>query len=189
MPGGFNPHFDLLEINADVSSYNEKVVHALWDFWNAGHRYYLSGGTDVHDVWNQESGRVRTFAHLDGEPTAQSFAAAVKGGRAYVTYGPLIMPSVMFGSVLKLKPDEHFVLAFKLQSVSGLKQATLIGAGSVVATQTFAGAPRESALEFPVTAGQASWYSLEVEDQSGRKAYTNPIWIDCVTYPPISKPR
>ena len=29
-----------------------------------------------------------------------------------------------------------------------------------------------------MTAGQASWYSLEVEDQSGRKAYTNPIWID-----------
>ena len=65
----------------------------------------------------------------------------------------------------------------------------MIGAGSVVATQTFAGAPRESTLEFPVTAGQASWYSLEVEDQAGRKAYTNPIWIDCVTYPPISKPR
>ena len=79
-PADSIPHFDLLEINADVSSYNEKVCRRSGSFWNAGHRYYLSGGTDVHDVWNQESGRVRTFAHLDGEPTAQSFAEAVKAG-------------------------------------------------------------------------------------------------------------
>ncbi len=38
----------------------------LAGLWNEGHRYYLSGGTDVHDVWNHESGRIRTFAHVAG---------------------------------------------------------------------------------------------------------------------------
>ena len=36
---------------ADVP-YDAPVMAALWQAWNAGHRYYLSGGTDVHDVWN-----------------------------------------------------------------------------------------------------------------------------------------
>ena len=55
-------------------------------------RYFglKSGGTDVHDVWNHESGRIRTFGHVDGPLTPASYAEAVKSGHAYVTYGPLI---------------------------------------------------------------------------------------------------
>jgi hypothetical protein len=56
VPGGFNPAFDLAEINSDVP-YDPIVLEAVWRLWNAGHRYYLSGGTDVH-VWNRESGRI-----------------------------------------------------------------------------------------------------------------------------------
>ena len=58
-----------------------KVLNKMWAFWNAGHRFYLSGGTDTHDVWNEESGRVRTFAHVEGPLTARTFAAALKDGR------------------------------------------------------------------------------------------------------------
>ena len=69
VPGGFNPAFDLAEINSDVP-YDTAVLGAIWLLWNEGHRYYLSGGTDVHDVWNHESGRIRTFGHVDGSAHA-----------------------------------------------------------------------------------------------------------------------
>ncbi len=151
VPGGFNPAFDLAEINSDVP-YDTAVLGAIWLLWNEGHRYYLAGGTDVHDVWNHESGRIRTFGHVDGPLTPVSYAEAVKNGHAYVSYGPLIEPAVMFGSELKVKPGVPFPLAFSLRSATGLKQVKLIGAGTVAFTQVFTGEPREARVEFKPTA-------------------------------------
>jgi hypothetical protein len=36
----------------------------------------------------------------------------------------------------------------------------------------------------PLTAQRHTWYALVVEDAKGRKAYSDPIWVDPVTYPP-----
>jgi hypothetical protein len=171
-----------VEINSDVP-YDSIVLEATWRLWNEGHRYYLSGGTDVHDVWNHESGRIRTFAHVDGPLTPVSYAEAVKNGHAYVSYGPLIEPAVMFGSELKVKPGVPFPLAFGLRSATGLKQVRLIGAGTVKFTQAFTDEPREARVEFQPTATGDTWFSLEVEDVVGLKAYSNPIWIDAIELP------
>jgi Carboxypeptidase regulatory-like domain len=188
VPGGFNPAFDLAEINGDVP-YDEAVLQAIWQFWNAGHRYYLSGGSDVHDVWNHVSGSVRTYAHVAGPLTPASYAQAVKDGHAYVTHGPLIQPAVPFGSDLKVIPGQPFSLAFTLQSATGLRQARLIGAGVEVATRAFADGPHEVRVEFPLAAQSRTWYSIEVEDTAGNKAYSNPVWIDPVTLPAWSMAR
>jgi hypothetical protein len=182
-PGGFNPTFDLIEINAGAPDDDMKVLQTLWNFWNAGHRYYLSAGTDTHDVWRDESGAVRAFAHIDGAVTATAFADALKEGHGYVTFGPLIFPSAMFGEELKVKPGEPFALGFDLQSVVGLKQAELIGGGVVLKTETFANAPHEVHVDFPLTTRSATWYALIVADSQGRKAYTDPIWVDAVERP------
>jgi hypothetical protein len=181
-PGGFYPGFDLLEINSDKIGDDAKVTRALWRYWNAGHRYYLSAGTDVHDVWNFESGIVRLYAHIDGTPSAAAFAHATKSGAAYASYGPLIFPGVMFGSDLRLRPGTSFTLPFRLASVTGLQQARLISAGEVVATRDFTDAPREAQVEFALTATQRTWYSIEVDDTAGRKAYSNPVWVDAVDF-------
>jgi hypothetical protein len=190
-PGGFNPSFDLIEINASAPDDDRKVLQTLWNFWNAGHRYYLSAGTDTHDVWRDESGAVRTFAHIDGTVTAAAFAQALKEGHAYVTSGPLIFPSVMFGDELKVKPGEPFALGFDLKSVAGLKRAELIGGGAVLKTETFADAPHEFHVDFPLTTRSATWYALIVSDSQGHKAYTDPIWVDAVERPAalIANPR
>jgi len=34
-PGGFNPGFDLIEINSSVPNDDRKVLAKLWEFWNA----------------------------------------------------------------------------------------------------------------------------------------------------------
>jgi len=182
-PGGFNPTFDLIEINAAAPEDDMKVLQTLWTFWNARHPYYLSAGTDTHDVWRSESGAVRTFAHIDGAVTAVAFARALKEGHAYVSFGPLIFPSVMFGDGLKVKPGEPFTLGFDLKSVAGLKQAELIGGGVVQKTESFAGAPREVHVDFPLATRRDTWYALIVEDSQGRKAYTDPVWVDAVDTP------
>jgi hypothetical protein len=179
-PGGFDPAFELLEINAAAPADDEKVLHTLWDFWNAGHRYYLTAGTDTHDVWRDESGSVRAFVHIDGAVTAKAFAQALKEGRGYVTSGPLIYPSVVFGTELKVKPGESFTLGFDLQSVAGVKQIELIGAGAVQRTESFPAASQQVHVEFPLSTPRHTWYAVIVEDNQGHKAYTDPIWVDVV---------
>jgi hypothetical protein len=182
-PGGFNPAFDLIEINVAAPADDEKVLHTLWDFWNAGHRYYLTAGTDTHDVWRDESGAVRAFVHIDGAVTAKAFAQALKEGHGYVTFGPLIYPSVMFGDELRVKPGESFTLGFDLQSVAGVKQIELIGAGAVLRTESFHAASQQVHVDFPLSTASHTWYSVIVEDNQGHKAYTDPIWVDAVEPP------
>jgi hypothetical protein len=179
-PGGFNPAFDLLEINAAAPADDETVLHTLWNFWNAGHRYYLTAGTDTHDVWRDESGAVRAFVHIDGAVTANAFAQALKEGHGYVTFGPLIYPSVMFGDELKVRPGESFTLGFDVQSVAGVKQIELIGAGVVLRTESFHAASQQVHVDFPLTTQSRTWYSLIVDDNLGHRAYTDPIWVDAV---------
>ena len=183
-PGGFSAGFDLLEINAKNPEHDQKVLGQLWRFWNAGHRYYLTAGSDTHDVWNDVSGAARMFAHLDGAPTAAGFAHALKDGHAYASLGPLIFPSVMFGDTLKLTPGAPFTLGFDLKSVTGLRKVELIGDGTVVKTESFAApAATEVHVDFSLLAGAAHWYALRVEDSQGAKAYTNPIWVDTLKSP------
>jgi hypothetical protein len=176
-PGGFNPAFDLIEINAAAPTDDGKVLQALWNFWNEGRHYYLAAGTDTHDVWHDESGAVRTFAHFVGPVTAAKFAQALKDGHGYVTSGPLVFPSVMLGDTLTVKPGSHFTLGFDLESVDGLKQAQLIGGGAVIQSNMLRDAPQQAHVGFGLSTSRSTWYSLIVEDIRGHKAYTDPIWV------------
>jgi len=182
-PRGFDPAFDLIEINAAAPADDEKVLQALWNFWNSGHRYYLAAGTDTHDVWRNESGAVRAFVHIDGAVTAETFARALKEGHGYVSFGPLVFPSVMFGDELKVRPGQSFVLGFDLESVAGVKQAELIESGVVLKTESFPRASPHVHVDFPLATRRRAWYALIVEDNQGRKAYTDPIWVDPVDSP------
>ena len=178
VPGGFNPAFDLIEMNAEVGD-DERVLTRLWAYWNEGKHYYLTAGTDTHDVWNFVSGRIRAYAHVDGELTGATFAAALKAGHGYVTHGPLITPSVMFGTTLDA--TEQSTLAFDLQSVTGLSRARLIGDGKVVSSRSFRHDTRRAHVVFVLGSTPASWYELLVEDAAGAKAYTDPIWVAAPT--------
>ena len=176
-PGGFDGGFDLVEINSTVPQDDPKVLARLWQFWNEGKHYYLSAGSDTHDVWNEQSALVRAFAHVEGALTAESFVAALKDGHAYVTYGPIIYPATMFGTELRLRQGESFTLGFDIGSVAGIKQVQLIGQGVARESRELRAAPLQTHVDFRLIAQQAGWYALIVEDQAGRKAYTDPIWV------------
>lgn len=176
-PGGYDTDFNVVEINAATPGDDVKVLKRLWDDWNQGKQHYLAAGNDVHDVWKEHTGRVRTFAHIEGKPSAVAFALALNAGRAYVSYGPLIYPDTLFGAHLRATPGRALPLGFALQSLAGIRQVQLIGDGAVLETRTFADLPRATRVDFS-TDGGAGWYALVVEDRDGRQAYTNPVWVD-----------
>ena len=78
-PGGFDGGFDLVEINSTVPGDDAKVLARLWDYWNEGRHYYLTGGSDTHDVWNEQSGRIRTFVHSGGPGDRRSVRRRAQG--------------------------------------------------------------------------------------------------------------
>ncbi|HET9068060.1 MAG TPA: CehA/McbA family metallohydrolase [Amaricoccus sp.] len=180
VPGGFAPDFDLLELNGPDD--DAAVFARANQLWNQGQRIYLSGGSDTHDVWNEDTGSARAYVHVPGGVSTEGFVANLKAGHAYVTRGPLIVPEVVFGSQLRIAPGQERALSFDLTAVNGLAKAPLVGPGGEIATQSFEGAPTTATAEFTATADGgadgANWVALTVEDQEGKIAFSDPIWID-----------
>jgi hypothetical protein len=77
--------------------------------------------------------------------------------------------------------DAIIALGFDLESVAGLRKVTLIGNSAVVDSKSFPAPARQAHVDFAPVANSSSWYALVVEDQEGRKAYTDPVWVDVVT--------
>ena len=178
VPGGFDPGIDLLEINASEPG-EEKVAAQLWRYWNEGRRIFFTAGTDTHDVWEAESGRVRVFAHVEGALDSAAFARALKDGHAYVSYGPLLRPSIAFGDTLRLAPGATGTWSVEFQSVAGLRRAQLIGGGKVIETHELSGAPHAWRGDFLIDTRNAEpWYAVVAEDVGGRKAWSDPLRVE-----------
>ncbi len=190
-PGGFNPSIDLFEINAAVD--NQPTMDKAHQLWSQGLPYYYTAGSDTHDVWNQTSGLNRMFVYTGSKPSAQAYAQAMKNGRSYVSYGPIIYPQdVMFGDTIKLAKDQPQSISFDLVAVNGLKSVSLIAAPSeqknqqqqqsgqsgsnhqVLNKQALSGDSASITFTLPKSSG---WVALMVEDKNGHKAYSNPIWL------------
>lgn len=178
VPGGFDPDVDLLEINASEPG-EDRVAEQLWQYWNEGHRIFLTAGTDTHDVWQDSSGRVRAIAHVEGRLSAEGFVRALKDGHAYVTYGPLMLPSIPFGDTLRLLPGVAGTWSVDFQSVAGLRRVLLIGDGDVVETHDLTGQPQVWRGDFHIDSKAAkSWYAVVAEDIHGRKAWSDPLRVE-----------
>ncbi|PKH04399.1 TonB-dependent receptor [Psychromonas sp. MB-3u-54] len=175
-PGGFNPSIDLIEINAVVDY--KKAINKARQLWSEGLPYYYTAGSDTHDVWNQTTGLNRMFVYTGSKPNAKAFAQAMKNGRAYVSFGPVIYPQdVMFGDTLKLAKNQPQSIDFDLLSVNGLKSVQLIGNEGVISEQTLSGEKASVVFDLPQKSG---WVSLVVEDKQEQKAFSNPIWLKTV---------
>ena len=177
-PGGFNPGFDLVEFNSSATNDDAKVFARLREFWDARQHHYASAGSDTHDVWNDKSGKIRVFVHMDGQVSADGFVQALKAGHAYVTYGPLVFPSVIFGTTLAVRAGEPFTLGFDLAASAGLRKVELFSSKAEPQSSAFADAPIKTHVDFTERTDQPTWYALVVEDAAGHQAFTDPIWVD-----------
>jgi hypothetical protein len=177
VPGGYDPGFDLVEIVDGGHEGNIRTLERVWQMWSDGKRAYLSGGSDAHDVWLQVSGSVRSYVHVDGELTVEKFVKSLKAGHAYASQGPLVYPEIMFGSDVVHSRSEELSLAYTVRAVSGLRSVRLIERGNEIQTRMFEKTDEPESIEFSVSPIANTWYSLVIEDELGRFAYTNPIWI------------
>jgi hypothetical protein len=185
VPGGYDLGFDLIEITTE---HEPKTLERAWQLWNTGKPAYFSAGSDVHDVWNtlpeHSSGAARSFVYIaegeGGNPSVDSFVAALKAGHSYASQGPLIYPEHVFGNEIQIPALQVLSLAYEVQSVVGLQTVQLIERGRVIDELHFENSKFDSTaknIEFKVSPEANTWYSLVVSDIAGNYAYTNPLWV------------
>lgn len=175
VPGGFSENFDVVEISSTYP--NEQTIPAVWAMWNAGQRKYFSAGSDAHDVWQEISGAVRTFAQIESPPSVTAFIEAVRLGHSYASSGPMIFPVSPFGSELNFDKGESVELTFDLVAIAGLARVSLIEQGETVDTLELGGVRALQDLSFSVQPKDTTWFSLVVEDAQGNQALSNPWWL------------
>lgn len=188
IPGAFDDGFDLIELQSTKvtkkgNSPDEMALQKAMELWTqavAGlsPKYYLSAGTDTHDVWSYVSGAIRVYVHLDGALSPEAIVEAEKRGHAYVTMGPLVYPKgKMFGETYSVGAGGKISFDFDLVAVNGLKRAELWSEGRLVASIDFDGKATSGRATFEALPQHDTWYSLIVEDSKGNRAVTNPVWV------------
>jgi hypothetical protein len=177
VPGGHDAGFDLVEIERSDLARNTKTLERVWRMWNEGRRIYLAGGSDVHDVWLEESGSARSYVHIDGGLSIEKYVAGLKAGHSYASQGPLVYPDILFGSEVQHSAGDKLALRYSVEAVSGLRSVKLIERGSEIEAITFDGIDKPVPVKFSVSPEANTWYSLEIEDMNGKFAYTNPVWV------------
>lgn len=175
--GGLDPDYDMLEINGALPDEDRKVLARAWASWSTARPYFLSAGSDTHDVWNGMSGNARLYAHVPGPLTAASFIDAERHGHAFVSHGPLVVPDHMFGETLSLPAGRTITLGFDVRSAIGLKRVSIVRDGSITRVIDYPDGPATAHVAVPAGGTTRGWYALTVEDAAGHTAYTNPIWI------------
>ncbi len=132
IPGEYDCRFDLIELQSTKvtsrgNSADERTLKRTMELWThaasgASRKYYLTGGTDVHDVWSHQSGAIRTYVHLGDDATTSNFIHQLKKGHAFVTMGPLVYPvNVMYGESYPVPQGTDFSLRLEVFAVNGLR--------------------------------------------------------------------
>jgi len=179
----WDPGFDVVEVwNGEYSREDQLAVEQMFAFWNEGERYTAVACSDDH-MWNVldvEYGRPRTYVFVEGRLTLDKWLEGLKGGHAFITYGPLIdlraNGEYIPGDSVALAAGEMVSLEARIYSVTPLARAEVIRNGETVAEFPLEGT--EAMVSFADSPEASSWYLLRVFAQDGDRALTNPIWVE-----------
>lgn len=190
----FDYSFDAVEIfNGEWDTGDARAIEQLFKFWNEGRRYVAVGASDDHD-WldfrpgQERYGRPRTYVRVEGELTAEKFIAALKAGRAFTTYGPLVNFTAQEGKIFPgdtvtlqrgqeiALQAEIFVIPRHAEEARVLQLAQIIKNGKVL--REFKLSEDRAVITLADRPPEKSWYVVRVVADDGDQAYTNPIWVE-----------
>ncbi len=127
-------------------------------------------------------GNARFYAHVDGPLTFDSWFAALKAGRTFVTTGPIVLLTVngrLPGDTVDVAPGARVRItaeALGHASQVPLRALEIVGHGRVLARSDGRDAARLTAeLELPVEHG--IWIAAKAEAGPGQVAHTTPVYV------------
>jgi len=155
---------------------------------NAGFRLAATGGTDnFSDVWRGAApGAARTYARMEGGPSAEGFIEAVRRRRTFATTGPLL-----FLDVEGREPGEEVALdagapdrvrvRLRLESITPVETLEIVANGEVVVSVTPED-PQSAVVEEEIALPEGGWIAARALGPSTRFvtddfafAHTSPV--------------
>ena len=157
---------------------------------NSGFRVPATGGTDnFSDVWRDPpAGSDRTFARVEGQLTVQSWLAAVRRGRTFMSTGPLLFLDVEGrepGDELSIAASAPAAVRVKAEAVSitPLDSLQIVVNGEIVRTVAARDRAR-IAFDGPVDVPAGGWIAARVLGPHSRYigddyafAHTSPVYV------------
>jgi hypothetical protein len=174
----FDTNFDAVEVfNGPFDDGDFRSVERMFEFWNDGIRHVATAVSDDHDwkIPGSEYGIPRTYVHLDGELTAETFLDRLITGHAFTTYGPMLMLTNADGITPgdSVVPGEVMVNVISVEDLDGSK-LELIQNGKVVESVEIEGT--EASLSFNIE-GEGWVAARLMKNPRHYLALTNPLWI------------
>ncbi|RLG87595.1 MAG: hypothetical protein DRO18_03030 [Thermoprotei archaeon] len=193
IPGGYCEDWDVAEINGRWDSSDNKTLTKMWSLWNLGLDYYLTAGSDVHDVWaSPYTGSPRVYAYIPGEPTPEAFAYAEKNGRTFITYGPLVFTDPLPGSIVAVEDGTIVNVSINIFAVDNVSRLVVVSKGKFLVDEKITEGALRYTYTFSAPANELlgndtiSWISVMVWDSDGDIAITNPIWVSKKVVKPVT---
>ena len=191
---------DALELFPYGQSFATERFRDWYRYLDCGYRLPAVGGTDKMGAY-MPVGANRTYAHLGGEPfTFESWAAAVRRGRTFMTTGPLLLLEVegrMPGDEITLGPGGAR-LAVRVEARASCRSTVsrCVVNGRVVASREEAAGTREMILEQAVPLSGPGWLAARCVSRFGPttawglgiQAHTSPVYLSVPGQELVSPP-
>ncbi|HEV7809810.1 MAG TPA: CehA/McbA family metallohydrolase, partial [Candidatus Limnocylindrales bacterium] len=182
---------EAVETQALSPGLDDPAVTEWYRFLNLGHRLPIVAGTDKMST-EVPVGAVRAYVHLleDGELTFETWAAAVRAGRTFVTSGPvleLLVDGHEPGDVISMSGPGRLDVAIRARAAQAVIGAVeLIVNGRVVAGTAATPATNELALVETIEVGAGSWiaarsrsrHHIESAFATSMAAHTSPVYVE-----------
>lgn len=153
------------------------AIDEYYRYLNCGYRVPLVGGTDKMDN-ETPVGLYRTYAKLDDEFTYDNWLRALRGGRTFVSGGPLLDLTVdghAVGDTVVLPQPGTVVVEASASSALPMDAFELVINGQVVARVEEPGT-RRLAIEENVKISQNSWIAVRCVGPRHHDAWRRPIY-------------
>jgi TolB protein len=183
---GLGDYYDIGALYSDERGSADFYYRLL----NAGFRIPATGGTDnFSDVWiDPPPGSDRTFAHVTGRLSQQSWVDAIKRGRTFFSTGPILMLQVEGrepGEELTLATGAPQTLRVKADvvSIAPLDSLEILVNGDIVQTVK-ATDPLQIVFDGPIAVPQGGWVAARASGPKSKYigddypfAQTTPVYV------------
>jgi hypothetical protein len=202
---GAGTHFpvDLALENVDFVEANSLAgMEPLYKAWNCGYRVVASAGEDAFPNFYRSYiiGSNRVYVHSGSKLDYESWTAAFRAGRSFVTSGPLVFLTVEGkepGEEIRLAEGTHrLTAAIEVASIMPIESVDLLRNGEVVESVKGDGAQRKLRFSRAVEMSRSGWLGVQVRARYGRTpirrpfpfAASMPVWVTVGGRPVRSRP-
>lgn len=184
-PRGLSDGVELLQF----AVYRGIGLAGWYDILEAGLPLPVVGASDY--PYCRVLGDCRTYARIEGEPSAAAWLDAAASGRSFVTTGPLLLLEVDGeepGATVALEPGDSRELLARVRvrsEVAPVDELDLIVNGEIFTRREIPDDRRKNAwfdLETRITVREPLWIAARAfgKTQDGEpdaEAHTNPVWV------------